>query len=64
MRWNQIHDLRTAFRLIFSIEGTILERIKDTTEMYKKNKVVMDIVNFITAKSTSRAICQPKQKNA
>ncbi len=61
---NQIHDLRTAFRLIFSIEGTILERIKDTTEMYKKNKVVMDIVNFITAKSTSRAICQPKQKNA
>ena len=59
---DQIHDLRTAFRLIFAIEGTILERIKDTTEMYKKNKVVMDVVNFI--KSTSRAICQPKQKNA
>ena len=61
---NQIHDLRTAFRLIFSIEGTIFERIKDTSEMYKKNKIVMDIVNFIKSKSTSRAICQPKQKNA
>ncbi len=61
---DQIHDLRTAFRLIFAIEGTILERIKDTTEMYKKNKVVMDVVNFIKSKSTSRAICQPKQKNA
>ena len=61
---DQIHDLRTAFRLIFAIKGTILERIKDTTEMYKKNKVVMDVVNFIKSKSTSRAICQPKQKNA
>ena len=58
----QIHDLRTAFRLIFSIEGTALERLKDATKIYKKNKVVMEIVRFIKNKS-SRAICQPKQKN-
>jgi len=59
----QIHDLRTAFRLIFSIEGTAFERLKDAVKIYKKNKVVMDIVRFIKNKSSSRAICQPKQKN-
>ena len=59
----QIHDLRNAFRLIFSIEGTAFERLKDAIKIYKKNKVVMDIVKFIKNKSSSRAICQPKQKN-
>ena len=59
----QIHDLRTAFRLIFSIEGTAFERLKDAIKIYKKNRVVMDIVKFIKNKSSSRAICQPKQKN-
>ena len=59
----QIHDLRTAFRLIFSIEGTAFERLKDAIKIYKKNKVVMDIVRFIKNKSATRAICQPKQKN-
>ena len=59
----QIHDLRTAFRLIFSIEGTAFERLKDAVKIYKKNKVVMDIVRFIKNKSATRAICQPKQKN-
>ena len=38
---NEIHDLRTAFRLIFSIEGTITERLIDAGKMYKKNKVVV-----------------------
>ena len=32
----EIHDLRTAFRLIFSIEGTISERLIDAAKMYKK----------------------------
>ena len=59
----QIHDLRTAFRLIFSIEGTAFERLKDAIKIYKKNKVVMDIVRFIKSESSSRGICQPKQKN-
>ena len=59
----QIHDLRTAFRLIFSIEGTAFERLKDAIKIYKKNRVVMDIVRFIKNKASSRAICQPKQKN-
>ena len=57
---NEIHDLRTAFRLIFSIDGTIAERLNDAAKMYKKNKVVMEIVNFAKLKNTSRAICKPK----
>ena len=57
---NEIQDLRTVFRLIFSIEGTINERLKDAGKMYKKNKVVMEIVNFIKLKNSSRAICKPK----
>ncbi len=57
---NEIQDLRTVFRLIFSIEGTISERLKDAGKMYKKNKVVMEIVNFIKLKNSSRAICKPK----
>ena len=57
---NEIHDLRTAFRLIFSIEGTISERLNDAAKMYKKNKVVMEIVNFAKLKNSSRAICKPK----
>ena len=60
---NEIHDLRTAFRLIFSIEGTILERLKDTSKIYQKNNVVMDIIKFIKSKQNSRAICQPRVKN-
>ncbi len=60
----QIHDLRTAFRLIFSIEGTAFERLKDAIKIYKNNKVVMDIIKFIKNKSSTRAICQPKIKNA
>ena len=52
-----------SFRLIFSIEGTAFERLNDAIEIYKKNNVVMDIIKFIKNKSSSRAICQPKQKN-
>ena len=60
----QIHDLRTAFRLIFSIEGTVFERINDALKIYKRNNVVMDIIRFIKNKSALRAVCQPKEKNA
>ena len=34
----------------------------EVAKIYKKNRVVMDIVRFIKNKSSSRAICQPKQK--
>jgi UDP-N-acetylglucosamine acyltransferase len=62
----EIHLLRNAYRLLFSQEGTLQERLDDVTEMFKDNKGAMEIVNFIRA-NTSRAICQPKHgslKNA
>jgi UDP-N-acetylglucosamine acyltransferase len=54
----QIHTLRTAYRLLFAQEGTMAERLSDVEEIYHDNEVVMEIVAFIRADS-SRAICQP-----
>jgi UDP-N-acetylglucosamine acyltransferase len=56
---DEIHALRNAYRLIFSQEGTLSERIEDAAEMFKGEKSVMDILGFIK-ENTSRAICQPK----
>lgn len=54
-----IHALRTAYRMIFAAEGTLAERIEDAAEMFKDSAAVMDIVDFIRADS-SRSICQPR----
>ena len=56
---DQIHTLRTAYRLLFAEEGTMAERLSDVEEIYHDNEVVMEIVAFIRADS-SRAICQPR----
>ncbi len=54
-----IHALRGAYRMIFSQEGTLEERLEDTVEHFKDNASVMELVNFIRSDS-SRAICLPK----
>jgi UDP-N-acetylglucosamine acyltransferase len=54
----QIHTLRTAYRLLFAEEGTLKERLDDVAEMYRDNEAVMEIVNFIRA-DASRSICLP-----
>ncbi|MCE3233190.1 MAG: lpxA [Rickettsiaceae bacterium] len=56
---DDITTLRKAYRLLFSQEGTLQERIDDASEMFKNNHGVMEIIEFIRA-NTSRAICQPK----
>lgn len=56
---DQIHTLRTAYRLLFAQEGTMAERLSDVEEIYHDNEVVMEIASFIRANS-SRAICQPR----
>ncbi|HEX7007390.1 MAG TPA: acyl-ACP--UDP-N-acetylglucosamine O-acyltransferase [Alphaproteobacteria bacterium] len=55
----QIHNLRTAYRLLFAEEGTMAERLLDVTAMYKDDPAVMEIVEFINVDS-NRSICQPK----
>ncbi len=56
---DEIHELRTAYRLLFAQEGTLSERIDDVVAMYGENGLVMEIVEFIRAE-TSRAVLQPK----
>jgi UDP-N-acetylglucosamine acyltransferase len=55
----QIHDLRTAYRLLFAQEGTMAERLDDVAEIYGKAQAVMDIVEFIRG-ANNRQICLPK----
>ena len=59
---DDIHTLRTAYRLMFAQEGTLSERVDDVVNMYGKSSAVMEIVEFIRAE-TSRAVLQPKSAN-
>ncbi|HTP83473.1 MAG TPA: acyl-ACP--UDP-N-acetylglucosamine O-acyltransferase [Alphaproteobacteria bacterium] len=54
-----IHNLRTAYRLLFAQEGTMVERLEDVAGLYGKSQPVMDLVEFIREDS-ARALCQPK----
>ncbi len=58
-----IHALRTAYRLLFAQEGAMAERLADVEAMFGDNKPVMDIVNFIRFDS-SRSMCQPRAEHA
>lgn len=58
----EIADLRKAYRLLFAEEGSMVERLNDASEMYKDNRAVMDIVEFIRGDS-SRSICQPRTEH-
>jgi UDP-N-acetylglucosamine acyltransferase len=59
----EIHTLRTAYRLLFAQEGTLAERVSDVAGLYSVNKAVMDIISFVRSDS-SRPICQPRTGNA
>lgn len=54
-----IHSMRTAYRLLFANEGTLAERVADVVDLYKDNEPVMDIINFIREDSP-RPVLQPR----
>jgi len=54
-----IHALRTAYRMIFSAEGTFRERVKDAADLFDSNNLVQDVVSFLT-EASGRAICMPR----
>lgn len=58
-----IHDLRRAYRLLFSQEGTQSERIADVSELFSGIEPVIEVIDFMTAES-SRSICQPLLEDA
>lgn len=55
----EIHTLRAAYRMIFSNEGTLRERVEDAAELFEGHKLVEDVVAFVR-KPSERAICMPK----
>ena len=54
-----IHRLRTAYRMIFSSEGTLRERVEDAAALFSADELVQDVVNFIGA-GTDRPLCLPR----
>ncbi|RYE10173.1 MAG: acyl-ACP--UDP-N-acetylglucosamine O-acyltransferase [Hyphomicrobiales bacterium] len=42
-----IHNLRTAYRMIFASEGTLRERVDDAAAIFPKDELVQDVVAFI-----------------
>ena len=42
-----IHNLRTAYRMIFASEGTLRERVEDAAAIFPKDELVQDVVKFI-----------------
>lgn len=53
-----IHKLRTAYRLLFAPEGTLQERLEDVAPMFAESALVQEVIDFIRAPS-QRGICQP-----
>lgn len=53
-----IHSLRAAYRMIFSSEGTLKERVEDAATLFSNEAMVQDVVKFITDAS-DRPICLP-----
>lgn len=58
-----IHALRTAYRLLFAQEGTMLERLADVARLFSDSEPVQDIIAFVKTDS-QRGICQPQPGNA
>ena len=54
-----IHTLRAAYRMIFSSEGTLRERVEDAAVMFKDARLVQEVVSFISA-AKDRPLCLPR----
>lgn len=54
----QIHELRQAYRMLFSSEGTLMERLEDVESMFSANPLVKQITDFINTQS-ERSFCVP-----
>ncbi|MEP7240400.1 MAG: acyl-ACP--UDP-N-acetylglucosamine O-acyltransferase [Devosia sp.] len=54
-----IHSLRAAYRLIFSSEGPLQERLEDAATIFATEPAVLEIVNFVVA-AKDRPLTQPR----
>jgi UDP-N-acetylglucosamine acyltransferase len=55
---DEIHTIRQAYRLLFSDEGTLAERVEDVANMFTESPGVQRIIDFIRSRS-DRALCLP-----
>jgi len=55
----EIHTLRAAYRMIFSNEGTLRERVEDAAEIFEGHELVDIVVSFVR-KPSERSLCMPK----
>ncbi len=55
---DQIHELRKAYRMLFSSEGTLKERLEDVEAMFSSNELARQIIDFIKSDS-DRSFCVP-----
>lgn len=53
-----IHTLRAAYRMVFSTEGTLQERVEDAAKLFQDEPLVQEVVKFITS-AADRPICLP-----
>ena len=58
-----IHTLRAAYRMVFSSEGTLQERVEDAARLFEDEPLVQKVVQFITS-ANDRPICLPAHATA
>src|SRR4030095_16618309 len=54
----QIHELRQAYRMLFSSEGTLKERLEDVESMFSTNPLTKQVIELIKTQS-DRQFCIP-----
>lgn len=55
----QIHNLRKGYRMLFSNEGTLKERLEDVEKMFAGDPCIERVAKFIHAQS-DRSLCVPQ----
>lgn len=55
---DEVHTIRQAYRLLFSDEGTLAERVDDVAQMFPDSPSVKRVIDFIRSRS-DRAMCLP-----
>jgi len=55
-----LHELRRAYRMLFSGKGTLKERIGDVAEAFPGQEAVQQIVVFLR-EGGDRAVCVPRE---
>src|SRR3546814_16210853 len=60
---DDIHNLRTAYRMLFAEEGTLSERVDDVARLFGDNTTLMDVIALLRTE-TNRGMTKPGRSNA